>query len=368
MEQLYHIIDAFFAPGILIGLAVCLFFLYIPPKAALRNYRIARYVMGAAYLFYAACIYIEYHVFDAGHDSALIKPIIMFIACFQAFLFTYTMITLIRVNYLTLRQALIELAIIIILSTVLITIYLRYGTTMANWATWIYIAFYIALLTRYVLLFNKEYNRYESQMDNYFSDDDTRRLYWVKRSFYISLAIGVMALFYALFPTMLVGIFFMAIVVVFYAAFGVRFINYVLHFQSIEAAMSPEQPAADVEDPEADNEMMQRIDQLMNGEKLYRKSDLSVSDVAKLLGERPRAVSMVINTCRGTNFKTYINEFRIEESKRLIDEDKVGNRTIDAIASEAGFTNRSSFYRVFKRSQGISPTDYRLGVERSGNA
>lgn len=360
MEQLYRIIDAFFAPGILIGLAVCLFFLYIPPKAALRNYRIARFVMGAAYLFYAACIYIEYHVFDTSDNSALMKPIIMFIACFQAFLFTYTMITLIRANYLTLRQALIELAIIILLSIVLITVYLHYGGTAASWATWIYIAFYIALLTRYVLLFSKEYNRYENQMDNYFSDDDTRRLYWVKRSFYISLAIGVLALFYALFPTMPVGIFFMTIVVVFYAAFGVRFINYVLHFQSIEAAMAPEQNAVDEENLEADNELMQRIDLLMESEKLYRKSDLSVSDIAQHLGERPRGVSATINACRGTNFKTYINEFRVEEAKRLINEDKNNNRTIDAIASEAGFTNRSSFYRVFKRSQGISPTDYRL--------
>ena len=58
------------------------------------------------------------------------------------------------------------------------------------------------------------------------------------------------------------------------------------------------------------------------------------------------------------------NEFRVEESKRLINEDKSNNRTIDAIASEAGFTNRSSFYRVFKRSQGVSPTDYRMGVTR----
>ena len=61
MEQLYHIIDAFFAPGILIGLSVCLFFLYIPPRVALRSYRVARYVMGGAYIFYAMCIYLEYH-------------------------------------------------------------------------------------------------------------------------------------------------------------------------------------------------------------------------------------------------------------------------------------------------------------------
>ena len=365
MEQLYHIIDAFFAPGILTGLAVCLFFLYIPPKAALRNYRIARYVMGTAYLFYALCIYLEYHVFDASDNSALIKPIIMFIACFQAFLFTYTMITLIRANYPTLRQALIELTIIVVLSAALITIYLHYGATIASWATWIYITFYMALLARYVMLFNKEYHRYESQMDNYFSDDDSRRLYWVKRSFYISLAVGVLALLYALMPTTLMGIIFMTIVVVFYAAFGVRFINYVLYFQSIEAAMVPEQVLDNNDNLEADNELMQRIDEVMEAEKLFRKSDLAVSDVAKLLSERPRAVSVAINSCRGTNFKTYINEYRVAQAKQLLDEDKSNHRTIDAIASEAGFADRTSFYRAFKRSQGISPTDYRLGIRRS---
>ena len=363
MEQLYHIIDAFFAPGILIGLALCLFFLYIPPKAALRNYRISRYVMGAAYLFYAVCIYLEYHVFGASDDTMLRKPVILFISSFQAFLFTYTMITLIRINYLAARQALIEFAIIVVLSVALMFTHLYYGGVIASWATWIFIVFYIALLVRYVMLFNAEYNHYESQMDNYYSDDDTRRLFWVKRSFYISLAIGVLALIYALVPTTPVGIIFMTIVIVFYAAFGVRFINYVLHFQSIEAAIDREQVVGDEDGRDADNEMMHRIDQLMENEKLYRKSDLSVNDVASLLGVRSRAVSSTINTCRDTNFKTYINEFRVEESKRLINADKSNSRTIDAIASEAGFSNRSSYYRVFKRSQGISPTDYRLGVE-----
>ncbi len=369
MEKIYHIIDAFFAPGILIGLAVCLFFLYIPPKAALRNYRIARYVMGGAYLFYAACIYIEYHVIGTNAGSALMKPIILFIACFQALLFTYTMITLIRVNYLTLRQALIEFALIVLLSVALIFIYLHFGGLVAYWSTWIFIIFYIALLMRYVFLFNKEYNRYEKQMDNFYSDEDTRRLYWVKRSFYISLAVGVLALLYAIVPTTLMGIFFMTIVIVFYAAFGVRFINYVLQFRSIEAAIVPEDvEVIDVEVSDDDRLLMQRIDALMAQEKLYRKSDLSVADLADILGERSRQISMVIGKCHQINFKSYINEYRVVEAKRLLDEDKGNRRTVDAIASEAGFANRSSFYRVFKRMEGISPSDYRLGVTGTGVA
>ncbi|MBQ4138815.1 MAG: AraC family transcriptional regulator, partial [Muribaculaceae bacterium] len=106
-------------------------------------------------------------------------------------------------------------------------------------------------------------------------------------------------------------------------------------------------------------ELMQRIDELMRQDKLFRKSDLSVSDIAQRLGENPRTVSAAINAGRQVNFKTYINEFRVEEAKRLLDEDSANRRTVDAIGAEVGFAHRSSFYRVFKRSQGISPTDYR---------
>lgn len=359
MEQLYHLLDAFLAPGILVGLAVCLIFLYIPPKAALRNYRVARYVMGGAYLFYALCISLEYNVFNASESAALTQPIILFIACFQAFLFTYTMITLIRINYVPLQQVVMELTVIVVISVALFVLHLCYPGTVAQWASWIYMAFYIAMLVRYVLMFNREYRLYESQMDNFYSDEDTRRLYWVKRSFYISLAVGVLALLYALLPVTAVGIVFMAIVIVFYAAFGVRFINYVLHFQSIETAITASVDEASL-DEDIDNEMMQRIDTLMTEEKLYRKSDLSVADIAERLGGRAREVSMVISACRQVNFKTYINDYRVVEAMRLLNEDKSNKRTIDAIASEAGFANRSSFYRVFKRSQGISPTDYRM--------
>lgn len=359
MEQLYRILDAYIAPGILMGMAVCLIFLYIPPKAVLRNYRVARYVMGGAYIFYAMCIYLEYHVFGASENTQLAKPIILFISCIQAFLFTHTMITLTRINYVTIQQMVIELVAIVFMTAVIFVSHIYFPGSVAQWAFWIYVVFYIALLSRYVFIFNKEYKRYESQMDNYFSDEDTRRLFWVKRSFYISLAVGVLALLYALVPSTAMGIIFMSIVIVFYAAFGVRFINYVLHFQSIEAAIVST-PKELGEPLDVENEMMQRIDNLMVEEKLYRKSDLSVADISERLGERPRDVSSIISTCRKMNFKTYINEQRVAEAKRLLDEDKSNHRTIDAIASEAGFANRSSFYRVFKRSQGISPTDYRL--------
>lgn len=358
MEQLYHIIDAFFAPGILLGMTICLFFLHIPPKAALRNYRHARLIMGSAYLLYAICIYLEYHVFEGSGSNTLTRPIILTIACYQAFLFTYTLITLIRINYVTLRRLVIEGSVITIMTIGLLVASICYSGTVAQWAFWIYAAFYLVMLTHFVIVFFREHKHYASLMDNYFSDEDSRRLHWVKRSFLVSLGVGILALLYALLPVEAVALLFVTVAIVFYAAFGVRFINYALHFNSFESAIVTESEAQD-EEP-AQLELIERIDALMQQEKLYRKCDLSVNDLAQRLGEQPRTISAAINASKQTNFKTYINELRVLEAKALLDEDKSNSRTIDAIASESGFSNRSSFYRVFKRSQGISPTDYRL--------
>lgn len=362
MIQLYNTLDAFLAPGVLIGLAVCLFFLYIPPKAALRNYRVARYVMGAAYLLYAIAIYMEYHIFGVHDDKALTRPIILSVAFSQALLFTFTLITLIRINYLSAPRVTAEAApIVTIVAALFISHLSNIGKNIANAVFWFSTVIYIMLLVRYVLLFNREYKRYETQMDHFFSDDASHHLLWVKHSFYASLCVGVLALLYVLLPYDEVGMVFMLIVIVFYSTFGVRFINYVLHFRSIETAITTEEEAIEREALKVDPEMMRRIDALMAEEKLFRKNDLSVSDLAERLGERQRAVSAVISASRKVNFKTYINEYRVAEAKRLLDEDKNNRRTIDAIAGEAGFANRSSFYRVFKKIEGVSPTDYRFG-------
>jgi YesN/AraC family two-component response regulator len=58
----------------------------------------------------------------------------------------------------------------------------------------------------------------------------------------------------------------------------------------------------------------------------------------------------------GTNFFDYVNKWRIETAKPKIiaNEDTVLN-----IALEVGFNARSSFYKVFKKETGKTPTEFR---------
>lgn len=63
-------------------------------------------------------------------------------------------------------------------------------------------------------------------------------------------------------------------------------------------------------------------------------SGFNVERLASLVGSRYRYVSQVIHERFGCNFNTFLNEYRIKEAcKRMNDTEHYGNLTIEAISS-----------------------------------
>lgn len=84
----------------------------------------------------------------------------------------------------------------------------------------------------------------------------------------------------------------------------------------------------------------------------------SINDLAGMLGVPPRSISRAINVCHNTNFHTFINEYRIREVMRLMQEPSMSRHTIEYIAEQAGFRSRSSFSQLFKKMTGLTPTAF----------
>ncbi len=101
------------------------------------------------------------------------------------------------------------------------------------------------------------------------------------------------------------------------------------------------------------------IKHFMRTKKPFLNSRLSISDLATDLNINRRVISIAVNDLAGKNIYSFINEYRVEEAKKLISSSELSNLCIEAVAEKAGFTSKSCFNRRFKKSTGITPSKYK---------
>lgn len=106
------------------------------------------------------------------------------------------------------------------------------------------------------------------------------------------------------------------------------------------------------------NELRERLEELMLVERLFIEPELTLTDLANRLDTHPNYLSQVINEIEGINFYDYINHLRVEEFKRLLLRPENQRFTLLAIAYDCGFNSKSAFNRCFKKTTGLSPSEY----------
>jgi len=87
----------------------------------------------------------------------------------------------------------------------------------------------------------------------------------------------------------------------------------------------------------------------------FYDNNLNLENVSRFTGINQRRIADTILKTFGCNFKTYINQIRINESKRLLLKSELN---IGEIAFRVGFNNQSHFNRVFKSIVRLSPSEF----------
>jgi AraC-like DNA-binding protein len=113
-----------------------------------------------------------------------------------------------------------------------------------------------------------------------------------------------------------------------------------------------------------DEELMAWVDQEMDERQLYTDTNLTLKTMAKSLGlTQKRLRALFKNNEKYNNLGDYLNEKRFLLACRLL-RDKP-NWTIEAVGKEAGFGGRRTFQMEVKRRLGITPLQYRQGMENA---
>ena len=84
--------------------------------------------------------------------------------------------------------------------------------------------------------------------------------------------------------------------------------------------------------------------------------DTNLDELASHLAVSPRTFIRRFNQSTGKPPKKYLQQLRINEAKRLLENSDL---SIDDITNRVGYTDVSSFRRLFKREVDLSPTEYR---------
>jgi len=126
-----------------------------------------------------------------------------------------------------------------------------------------------------------------------------------------------------------------------------------------DISLPPKAHHANGNDIDKENVIIEKLDLLMKDQKPFRDPNFSLNDLAESISESRNSISFVLNNSLHKTFYNYINELRIEESKRLLSDQTLLHITIDGIASESGFKTMSVFYRFFKDIENVTPAVYR---------
>lgn len=100
-----------------------------------------------------------------------------------------------------------------------------------------------------------------------------------------------------------------------------------------------------------------RIGTYLDETQAFTNPDLSIGMLARGMRCPVDKISAAINKEMKQNFFDLINEKRVEKSKTLL-VTKIQQMKIEAIAYEAGFNSRASFYRAFKKCTSMTPSEY----------
>lgn len=118
--------------------------------------------------------------------------------------------------------------------------------------------------------------------------------------------------------------------------------------------------ASQAADPAADAEWVQRLQQLMTAECVYRDPELSLGGLARRLGLPEYRLRELIHERLGyRNFPAFVNEHRLREVERKLADPSFDRRPILTLALEAGFGSIGPFNRAFRERHGSTPTAFR---------
>ncbi len=234
----------------------------------------------------------------------------------------------------------------------------------------------------YIIYFDKAYKNSLNELENYYDEDESHKIKWVRFCYVIAMLTNLFILVYlCLYLFLDYKLEVASIYTVWYLLYMLyltsNFISFIgshklvldafahkaLSGREIIQLLSEKKSRKQAEAvqympvSEAEFKKLERSLELWVQEKRYCEYDRSREEIARELNTSKEILHNYFVTRKNVDFKAWRTQLRIEEAKRLLLENKDASTNI--IAEAAGFSDRSNFHRQFVKVVGCSPKEWR---------
>ncbi len=105
--------------------------------------------------------------------------------------------------------------------------------------------------------------------------------------------------------------------------------------------------------------LLLELNRYLDSGRIFNDPDLKLRSLAADLGVTPHHLSMIINGRFGQSFSDFINQQRVEEFIRRLNNPQYAHYSLYGLALEVGFNSKSAFNAAFKKITGKTPSDFR---------
>lgn len=146
-------------------------------------------------------------------------------------------------------------------------------------------------------------------------------------------------------------------------------VSLILIGMAVEVLLKPDSSAGltmPVTDRSDAREKGRRFKEAVAVNRLYEDAELTLTSLAIKLAVHPHDLSRILNNGLEKNFNDFINEFRVREVVRKMQDPAFDRLTLLGIAYESGFNSKRTFNRVFKELTGKTPVEYKNSLKKEG--
>ncbi len=150
------------------------------------------------------------------------------------------------------------------------------------------------------------------------------------------------------------------------AAYGyLHFLAYFVFLYSLSELpylkkyLLPRQTRIDDQSLAKQNELNRKLSKFLYEDKVFKNPNLTVQSFAAMMDISRNELINHFKLVQKSTFKDFINRLRVEEVKQLIHDDHYAKYDLTGIALECGFSSKSTFQRVFKEKEGMTPGEFK---------